>query len=166
MNIQIPFKELPKQFYEITVVYFNHENLKNFNINLEELDIDVINDLANFSYTLTINRVTEKAIFFINITSLNQLKLLFAQSLNIHKVSISNITDELLNGEYSNENFWGIIENKIYNNDNLRKNEIDFFLKFVEQNSTVDNILSKISVRGFQNLLKPEVKILELVSNS
>ena len=162
MSIQTTNFELPKHFYEIIVTYYNKKNLKDFNLNLEELDATTIQDLSNFSYVHSLNCITEKAIFCLNFSSINYWKLVMSESQLVSNFEINEITELLLAGEYENQDFWFNIENEVF--DNLCKDDKDFFLKYIRENSTLDNILSKIQKRGLENLLKPEVKILNLVS--
>ena len=163
MSINTTNFELPKYFYEVIVTYSSEKNLKNFNIDLEKLDISTINDLAKFSYVSEENKTKEKAIFCLNSNSINYLKLLFLKSEFTLNIKVSEITEKILNGEYHNENFWFNIEN-VHDDDILSDDERDFFLKYIQENSTLDNVLSKLYKKGMENLLKPEVEILNLVS--
>ena len=160
MSISEKF-ELPKFFFELQVIYSSQENLQDFILELEELDILTLNDLANFSFVIGENEVTERAIFFLSISSLEKLKLLFIESKLISHIEENEITQQLLNGTYMNECFWKALENKEYSNDNFNENGVDFFFKFVKKNTTVDNILDKVNKRGFNNLLEPEIEILD-----
>ena len=163
MRISSSF-ELPKQFYEIQVIYSSKENLKDFILELEKLDTTTITDLSNFSYVIEINDVTELAIFYLNISSLNELKLLFNKSELIKGLYIKDITQQLLTGTYKHQYFWKVLENKEYDNEDFKKDEIEFFYNFIERNTSVDNILDKVNHRGLNNLLEPELQILD--SNS
>mgnify|MGYP005863010215 CR=1 FL=1 len=163
MRISSSF-ELPKQFYEIQVIYSSKENLKDFILELEKLDTRTITDLANFSYVIGENEVTERAIFFLSISSLKELKLLFNKSELIKGLNIKDITQQLLTGKYNNQYFWTILESKEYNSEDFKKDDVDFFLEFIKQNSSADFILDKINHRGLNNLLEPELQILD--SNS
>ena len=163
MGISTNF-ELPKFFFELQVIYTSQENLQDFILELEKLDVTTITDLANFSYVIEVNDVTELAIFYLNISSLNELKLLFNKSELIKGLYIKDITQQLLTGTYKHQYFWKVLENKEYDNEDFKKDEIEFFYNFIERNTSVDNILDKVNHRGLNNLLEPELQILD--SNS
>ena len=162
MDISANF-EFPKQYYEIQVTYFSKVYLKDFILELESLSPTTINDLSNFSYIIELDDVTELAIFFLNIYSVNELKLLFDKSEFIKCQEIKEITKELLTGKYNNQDFWTILEDN--ENDNFKKDEVEFFFNFIKRNSTIDDVLDKINNRGLSNLLKPEIQILNYTFN-
>ena len=160
MNINTSNFKLPKYFYEITVTYYSQKNLKDFNLNLEELDTTTIQDLADFSFVQKINYKKEKAIFCLNFSSINCWKLILSESQLVSNFEINEITEQILAGDYANQDFWFDIENNVL--DNHSADDRDFFLKYIQENSTMDNVLSKLHNRGFASLLKPEIEILKM----
>ena len=162
MNINTTNFKLPKYFYEIIVTYYSQKNLKEFNLNLKELDTSTIRDLADFSFVQKINYKKEKAIFCLNFSSINCWKLILSESQLVSNFEINEITEQILAGDYANQDFWFDIENNVL--DNLSADDRDFFLKYIQENSTLDNVLSKLYKRGWNNLLEPEIEILQMQS--
>ena len=160
MNVYIKNTKLPKLFYELKIHYFSEENLNEFNFVPNDLVYSTLQDLARFFYVVK-HKVSETAIVFTDISGVNDFKSILVKSKMIYCIEINEVTEQLICGSYPIQEFWNELKNKEDELTGLKKDEVIFFLEYLKTHSSVEDVVNKISNRGYQNLLQPELEILE-----
>lgn len=154
-------QSLPKLFYAFTLIESPKYKDVDNELDLSELSQNVYKDFETFLFIHSVEDTQMTMLLYTDISVVNELKLFFLKSVSPMDIEVKVVNDFLLNGEFLTHEFWKELIQELDNDWIINEKQALFFHNFIKENTTVEDIIDKMSNLGKENLLQVELDILE-----